>query len=842
MCSSQAAVYFFSLPPSCSIELTVYDDNGKELKDYQILSFCTSGNIQVNGKKAGPAKDFSDSMSVIKSGVLTVIERVTNQLCEEGNSEALSNVLRHINVNWPPTREAEFRQIWRDLTTQNMGLFSKLDVLETKTDWVATTVAATWKSVKILESALTQKGILGPVVDEHGTPMILESCDTGHNYTDDGMISTLAYGPLDTKILRYQNNKVVASKESKRILGLAHSQSPGFAHSIPIVTKEGLLEDVRALPPLNPYHPDEVRLTTQFIDSGLSSGDETVTDSEDIKSVHEEESAPEKTIQTVVNEFEKNVSQLPVEVKEKIVKVCNENHVPPPPGLSFMSEPISELIGDDKKSEVQHPINLQQSNQMMSRIDQAVTSKMPEELKGTKKAIHVTDSGLKVVTRPNYKQERQSITMEPYHSHGNDAERAMAPFGYMRNVPQVHAPDIHMGPPLNQVCNLFEETSSEGENRFPENLYRWGLSVDHLEKRTCAARHFLSNGDGSRIECVYEYHMPWSSESYSLIVDSFRSPNGGCAMFGRALPKLQFALGFKEPVGRFLMARTKKFLDKDLPPDVYFNVPWETVCDARGPRDLHYEVESILLSSYDQVNKKLRMDFSMRKCIPEEDLITRLESPQAQEIALSTELKPGLQAPTTLTRMIRRTNADIWANMIDALCRESSLGVATEGFGFSAVKKYVEKLSGVDAKIAYSLLTWKRRAVNIIPKISAQAIGVRNGILFDPINPKPFGLMKLNACKYYDQAFLCPECGCAYKTISERRVCAVMDFVLHKATALETGYVISTEPKVYLGKIPFSVFSVTPHVGGWKEDWASYSFVSTCDGLARIPTRYGRRR
>nr|QZR93738.1 VP5 [Jeddah tick coltivirus] len=238
MSSTQAVIYMYSVPTDCSIEVVVRDTFGNVLPDVSVKGYCSRGNVIVNGMKATHACDLTDGVSVMRSGILNVVERVTKRLCEEGDTEALSNVLSLLNQQWPSQKDQDFKRVWNEILAHEAGTFNRLTMIEHKTDWVATTTAATWRMVHGLWNAFASNGLIGPVKREDGSllgPDALRALGGGLLYDNNDDVSTLVYGPLKTKVLRYEGGATIVSDEPKVISGIAPAGAVPFVVSSPLV-------------------------------------------------------------------------------------------------------------------------------------------------------------------------------------------------------------------------------------------------------------------------------------------------------------------------------------------------------------------------------------------------------------------------------------------------------------------------------------------------------------------------------------------------------------------------------------------------------------------------------
>nr|QYV43110.1 VP5 [Gierle tick virus] len=809
MSTTQAVIYLYPVPTDCVIDVIVRDPNGQEIPDVSVRGYASRGNVIVNGKKTSYACDLNESISVLRSGALTVVERVTARLCDEGDTDALQNVLDLINRRWPHEKEQDAKAIWANLMAYEAGTFNRLTMIEHKTDWVAATTAATWQLLIGMWTAMTANGLLGPVKDENGSLVDEEKVRRlggGLLYDNEGDVSTLVYSPLSTRLLRFENGAMVVSEEPKKITGIVPAGSVPFVASVPLMANQVMPDYAKpkmgSLPSSSGVSSDSSRAPTPAQQMPITFGD-----FENAESCRPPSVEPAR-ITSVMKALVEGLNSAPEEVKKEIAKQCEKTNLPPPT-LSYLDA-------------------------ARAKIDAKVSAALPPHQRDHHRKT-IVDDGRKpdVIVTPDYHTEGTYRNLQPYHSYGHDGDDHHILMGVMKNRRRCDTPIIPMPASVPSQCGLFVETSNFEKPNWPVTLACWTVDVEHIEKRECYVHHQLANGDGSRLECMYEFLIPDLGESVCLQVDSFKEPTGGVALFGKAVEHLQRAIGMEVIAGRFLLFRTRDFDCRFLPADVVIPKTWDTKVRSRGVRHLLTVLENWILSHAPETFSRLATRRAVVRPKPEEDLISRLENAQIGT-KFGEEKRPDHANPTTLPRILQSVGAGKWATVVDDLSKAAAEGTARDGFSYDAIYDAMGRMDQASSMIAQSLLNWRSRAVNHIPRICMKAVGVSNGFKLSPNQKLPKQLMSLNKSEICDGGMVCPECGSVYATVAERQICSVVDFIVHHATALNNGYVVGTDLRVYSGQLAHSVFQVKPKKEGWDPDWCKYRVISAAPLIGRV--------
>nr|BBA54752.1 VP5 [Tarumizu tick virus] len=800
--SNQGLIHFFVLPEDCTIEINVRDKDGNVFDALSMMAFSTCGEVIVNGKKANHSHDIYDAASVARFGVLSLVERVAYHMCSGGDVAPLSALLKHVNAHWPKAQSHDLSSVLDELRQSQQGVLSALLTLETKIDWNSSAVADLSRMVGVMATGLVNQGALGPVRYEDGEPVPKSSLGAGYNYGGhDDEMSTVVYGPSGTRILRIENGEVVISREQKRINAIVPAATPSGVKYMPLLDRAGQPTGAGVMPHAVVHtgveRPTPLNVPARTLPALISPTVAALNPS-----------SPEEGIKKQVNDLDTSRNAPPPPVAN--LSAAEPVHSPPPPVVSTSEK---------------------------NAADAAVVERMaPHQQDRHRKTVKVTEAGVSAVVPPNYVEEKRKIDMQPYHSYGGAEPDHMMPLLYMKNRPVKHAFTIKMEGPAPSGCTLFRDDVTRGKPEIHPNITWWALDIGHVMDDGCAARHVRSNGDGTFIEAVVEFHSPKHQASYCLIVDSFRGPNGGMALFGYALQPLQLALGLNKHVGRFVLNYNDKFCFDDVPPDVHLPSNLGST-KARNVEHLLEDLRGWLSFNAASVLGKINPSVPPHSCKAEDDLVRAMEKYDGPT-KYGSEVMPQYHHPTTIPRMMENAGKGSWGHVLNELNKACGLRTAKFGIGYDAARCCLREAGdkGEDVKVnmMLSLFHWRRRAINHVPRIAGMAMGVANGFKLDPLRPQSKRLSMLNDSAVCDQGYMCYDCGAVYATLSERRICSAVDFVLHHATALEGGYTLNTDLRVSFYSDSSDAFEGKPGATGWRQDWCRHKLVSVGTPYMRV--------
>ncbi|ATE86723.1 uncharacterised protein VP5 [Tai Forest reovirus] len=854
MSFNSAAVYLFNLPEKCNVEIVVRDECGR-IVEFGCDGYGNLGEVVINGRLARPARNLSDAHRIVRAGLRDVAAKSVKQMCDDEDAEGFKMMLELVHRGWPAAKDGEISETWMRLASDEEGAIGRLGRLEAKMDWIAMAASKLLTMTNMLTTGLAMSKALPSCVDEEGNPCDPNEFGAGYYYGDDGTISVPIYGPLSTKFLRIENGKMVISSNLRHVL-VAGAASPDEKGVIPsdegpmvrredrlLSFKEAMIESKTGVKQLG--KPVKAIMTNDWCGRGKGpKEDQEGADGGDVNS--EGPLMPAVTFGSFDSVAKKERPSYSGVLKHTLSKILEANEKPAGAQKvvevaleklqAVVDEVLAEVPSDVKEAVIESEEVCFDPN-LQIKAEQEVTEALPAYQRDRhRKAVVVDKSGnIKAVVPPDYRGEKTQMDMQAYHSYGGEAGKHLVPLGVMNNRSSADAFVIQFDDLQKTECSMFnqERKNMNGEAYHP-SMCRWAMDFDHILSKRCLAFHNLHLPDGSRLETMYEFHLASEKRSFLLEVSSFREPGGGILIIGRACQRLRKGLGMPLAAGRFAMMQSPGYPVEFIPSDVFSSPKQIKLQQHKGIITMLACLDDWICDKREEIMKSLA-DEKVTYNVPAEDkLISILESTEGGvKFGESGYHKKG---PNNMPVVLRELGCNDWADVYEKILEVSGLAISNLGVSFQQVRELYGDLETVqERKIMESLLHWKRRAITYIPRIAARALGVHNGVKMNPHSRIPRGLMALNKSLVCDEAFLCPECGCGFKTVSERRICSSMDQVLHRVTALENGTVALTKLEVYTKEFPRRVFQINhSSPKGWPLDFLGYAEVSTAPGVSRL--------